>query len=87
MKTVASVKTWLGRLSETTQRLLLAGLLGDGQLQPAKAADLLQRLRELVEARGAQQLAERLSYHVHRGWQRTGQFLCDLNGTGELRAT
>jgi hypothetical protein len=64
--TVAGVKTWLGRLSETTQRLLLASLLGDGQLQPAKAADLLQRLRELVEARGAQQLAERLSYHVLR---------------------
>jgi hypothetical protein len=65
-KEVTSVKTWLSGLSETTQRLLLAGLLVDGQPQPAKAAGVLRLLRELVEARGAQLLCERLSYHVLR---------------------
>jgi hypothetical protein len=63
---VRSVKVWLSGLSETTQRLLLAGLLVDGQPQPAKR--IMPRACsgccEQVEARGAQLLCERLSYHV-----------------------
>lgn len=59
------MKTLLSSLSTVTQRLLLSHLVPE-EPQPARAAPVLSRLCELVEARGPQQLGARLNYHVLR---------------------
>jgi hypothetical protein len=65
MQEGADVKTLLSSLSTVTRRLLLTHLVPE-EPQPARAAQVLSRLCELVEARGPQQLGEKLSYHVLR---------------------
>ncbi|ELR16400.1 uncharacterized protein ACA1_352430 [Acanthamoeba castellanii str. Neff] len=65
MQEGADVKTLLSSLSTVTQRLLLSHLVPE-EPQPARAAPVLSRLCELVEARGPQQLGARLNYHVLR---------------------